>query len=237
MRITINKPCSQKWESFPKNGSTGYCSACDKQVIDFTGSSRQSVEKYLATHTGRVCGRFRKEQLDPAPAGILVSGLTPVILATGLTLAASQSYAQTHHSSIHTEQVAVPHTEAISSDTGPLPDSVEITGRVVHEDGTPASYADVFLSLKYTATTDADGVFTIVAYEADSTLYAHSSSGTLSGTITIPTQDILKYGKVTLAEPVVVVQEFELFVTGGIRRVSFYKRWWYGLRYFIRNRL
>lgn len=64
-KISIPKPCHQSWEQMTPDATGRYCASCCKTVIDFTTWSDESVKNYFIQHYGgKVCGRFKKEQLD-----------------------------------------------------------------------------------------------------------------------------------------------------------------------------
>ena len=47
------------------NGNGRYCDSCNKTVVDFTTWNDESIKNYFLKHYGsRICGRFKKEQLD-----------------------------------------------------------------------------------------------------------------------------------------------------------------------------
>ena len=62
IQISIPTPCHQKWSDLTPVSGGGFCTSCQKEVIDFTGLSENEIGRYLST-SGGVCGRFRKEQL------------------------------------------------------------------------------------------------------------------------------------------------------------------------------
>ena len=41
-----------------------YCALCEKTVIDFSGMSDAQLVAFFRSHTGNMCGRFAKDQLD-----------------------------------------------------------------------------------------------------------------------------------------------------------------------------
>lgn len=63
-RLKINNPCTESWEEMMADGKGKHCSSCDKTVIDFSGMSESQIAEWFNTIQGRICGRFRKEQLQ-----------------------------------------------------------------------------------------------------------------------------------------------------------------------------
>jgi hypothetical protein len=62
-RLSIPKPCSEEWENMQASGKGAFCSSCQKEVVDFTAMSEGQIKEYFSRSKGRVCGRFREEQL------------------------------------------------------------------------------------------------------------------------------------------------------------------------------
>ena len=63
IRIAVPNPCHEKWSSFTKTSGGGFCSSCQKEVIDFTSWSDERIKSYFKNLPGHTCGRFRSQQL------------------------------------------------------------------------------------------------------------------------------------------------------------------------------
>ena len=63
LRISIPKHCAEKYSSFTPTSIGGFCSSCEKEVIDFTSWSDERIKTYFKNLKGNACGRFRKDQL------------------------------------------------------------------------------------------------------------------------------------------------------------------------------
>lgn len=63
IKISIPTPCHRQWSELTPASGKGFCSSCQKYVIDFTGSSEQEIVKYISDANRKICGRFREEQL------------------------------------------------------------------------------------------------------------------------------------------------------------------------------
>jgi predicted house-cleaning NTP pyrophosphatase (Maf/HAM1 superfamily) len=71
MKITIPKPCSQRWEDLTLKDQGRFCSTCQQIIVDFTQMSDQEIVEYLKVHTtGKVCGKIT---VFPAVKAIAVS--------------------------------------------------------------------------------------------------------------------------------------------------------------------
>ena len=69
--ISIPKPCHENWDSMHPREQGRHCDACDKTVIDFTDKSEKEIGEYFAEHAHeRICGHFRKDQVDVIPSRI-----------------------------------------------------------------------------------------------------------------------------------------------------------------------
>lgn len=65
MKINIPQPCTENWNNMQQGIKSRHCSACSKNVIDFTYQTHEEIYKTLLQHTTEtVCGRFRSSQLD-----------------------------------------------------------------------------------------------------------------------------------------------------------------------------
>lgn len=94
LKITIPEPCHEDWGKMkPVPGTTArHCASCVKNVVDFTGFTDAQMHAYVREHPGKLCGRFRPDQLDrPLRAAVKPSSNPLRIAATaaGLMLAAT----------------------------------------------------------------------------------------------------------------------------------------------------
>src|SRR5689334_23190249 len=63
LTLTIPKPCTEKWQNFNPTARGGFCSGCQKEVIDFTTWGDEKIKAWFSSHTGSTCGRFKADQL------------------------------------------------------------------------------------------------------------------------------------------------------------------------------
>ncbi|WP_299603869.1 energy transducer TonB [uncultured Aquimarina sp.] len=64
-KITIPKPCHKDWNVMTPSEKGRFCGSCHKTVVDFTKLSNTQIQDYLHEHKHeKVCGHFRKTQLD-----------------------------------------------------------------------------------------------------------------------------------------------------------------------------
>ena len=93
VRLSITKPCHEKWDDFTPTATGGFCSSCSKNVIDFTKMTETEIVEFIKTKPSNACGRFRQGQLkdytiartyDPRikPSGMLFrAGLISLVMA------------------------------------------------------------------------------------------------------------------------------------------------------------
>ena len=63
--IHIPKPCHEDWDKMTAEEQGRFCASCQQVVYDFTRSTEEEFNELVATH-GKVCGRFREEQIAPS---------------------------------------------------------------------------------------------------------------------------------------------------------------------------
>lgn len=167
IKISIPTPCHQKWSSFTKTEQGGFCTSCQKEVIDFTAWSDDQVKTYFKSGSGKTCGRFRQEQLKAYYYDTSTPthyGWISTFVAGGLLLFSSrQIFGQQRVDFAHhpTEQYEAGKTVGeIVRVPSPV---LKITG-VVHspEDGLPLPGVNALHKGSAHGTiTDGDGRFTI----------------------------------------------------------------------------
>src|SRR5215469_10029922 len=69
MTFNIPNPCHENWNEMQPRDQGRHCLQCCKTVVDFTNWQPQQISEYLIENREqKVCGRFRKDQLDSAPS-------------------------------------------------------------------------------------------------------------------------------------------------------------------------
>ncbi|RSK37422.1 hypothetical protein [Hymenobacter metallilatus] len=93
--------CAEDWQQMSPTEQGRYCGSCHRTVLDFTqGTEADLAQAYATSPDGRVCGRFRADQLNPASR--LRAGLRPrqrlflaaVVLVLLQGFSARQAWAQ-----------------------------------------------------------------------------------------------------------------------------------------------
>ncbi|MEH3114673.1 carboxypeptidase-like regulatory domain-containing protein [Pedobacter terrae] len=62
--VTIAEPCTQNWDEMEKGEGFKFCSACSKNVIDFSGYTNAEIINVLTNAASAVCGRISQNQLN-----------------------------------------------------------------------------------------------------------------------------------------------------------------------------
>ncbi|MFK8045518.1 MAG: T9SS type A sorting domain-containing protein [Crocinitomicaceae bacterium] len=140
-QLSINKPCHENWNKFTPKPEGGFCSSCEKIVIDFTNKTNQEISEILKEKSGEnLCGRIGVIQLESfndsfvnwqnntSNRGFQSRFLYALVLTFGLTLFTNINGSAQHILG------KISYTEQIS-DTTAVPDTIinsteieEITG-------------------------------------------------------------------------------------------------------------
>ncbi|WP_420603337.1 carboxypeptidase-like regulatory domain-containing protein [Flagellimonas sp.] len=160
--LTIPKPCSENWNKMTPTQKGAFCKSCQKEVIDFTNTSKIVLAQKLSKGS-KLCGRFKSNQLNtPLPSvtrstfqrNVALLGYTS-LLAIGTPLAAQE----TPPTPTHQVQEDIVMGKIVPTPT--VNDSITIKGKVGdYRDPLPGAN----ISIKGTdinTQTDFDGNFTI----------------------------------------------------------------------------
>lgn len=70
----VPNPCPENWENMKVGLNSRFCENCKKDVIDFTSMSRQQIlETIFSNYDKKICGRFKKSQLDFTHTELLIT--------------------------------------------------------------------------------------------------------------------------------------------------------------------
>ena len=64
MQLHIPKPCHENWNAMSPAEKGRFCQACQKQVLDFSGKSKDEIITILRQSKGAVCGRVPQRHLS-----------------------------------------------------------------------------------------------------------------------------------------------------------------------------
>lgn len=62
-KLSIDRPCAEKFENFTSTSLGGFCQSCQKEVIDFTKMTDDEIVRHFKNVKGKSCGRFKQDQL------------------------------------------------------------------------------------------------------------------------------------------------------------------------------
>lgn len=164
LKISVQKPCSENWDSFEKSERGGYCSSCQKTVIDFTKYSDHEIFEYFRNRKGDTCGRFRQGQLKVYSNSTTSHRLykaASILTAGVLTIAqAPDAYAQ------GTEPVQIQKlgNEDLTRTNQPSePGKFVLTGKVVDDSQIGIPGVNIFINDTNIGTiSDGSGNFSII---------------------------------------------------------------------------
>ena len=64
-KMTIPEPCHEDWNKMTPDGNGRFCLSCSKTVVDFTAMLPDEIQHFfIQNQNNKICGRFRKSQLD-----------------------------------------------------------------------------------------------------------------------------------------------------------------------------
>ncbi|WP_291153851.1 hypothetical protein [Flavobacterium sp. UBA7680] len=64
-KITIPEPCHEDWNKMTPSENGRFCLSCSKTVVDFTSMLPDEIQHFFVQNqSNKICGRFRKSQLD-----------------------------------------------------------------------------------------------------------------------------------------------------------------------------
>ncbi len=64
-KISIPEPCHEDWDKMTPDETGRFCNSCSKSVVDFTEMLPIEIQEFFIKNEGqKVCGRFKKKQLD-----------------------------------------------------------------------------------------------------------------------------------------------------------------------------
>ncbi|SNR52255.1 energy transducer TonB [Hymenobacter mucosus] len=96
LNVRLNR-CHEDWQQMTPVAQGHHCAQCDRVVIDFTTSTQTDLTAaFQSSPDGRVCGRFRSEQVTAHPLLRLKLRrfLVALVLVCGLGLSGQEALAQ-----------------------------------------------------------------------------------------------------------------------------------------------
>lgn len=171
--LSIPQACSETWSNMTRVPGGGFCSSCEKTVIDFTNMTDDEIATFLQHRSASVCGRFRPHQLKtyafPAPTNVkpgytlIKAGLLSLFLLLTSKYVSAQSATMPGP-----QRVAVYDTDQKKYHKNTGTQSQGISGTVVDKDtGEPLPAISVIVKGTTTGTaTDEKGNFELPGVKA-----------------------------------------------------------------------
>lgn len=221
--ISVKKPCSEKFSNFSATEKGGFCTACEKEVIDFTAMSQTEVLNFLCENSTNTCGRFKSSQLETSTAQQNYTTM-PNFITKGIGALSFSLVSLCTVSSLAAQEVALNSTSHTELSITPIDTSNEvqqqkkykITGTVLDEDNLPLPGVSIVLKgTKDGVSTDMDGkfefsqgleannmlVFSYLGYDTKYYKITDSAKDTQDITIQFNASDIELMGEVTIEGP------------------------------------
>ena len=167
LKVSIPEPCHEKWEEMtPQPDGRRHCASCSRNLVDFSYLTDREIHQFLRENHGRICGRWRKDQLlrPILPEVPKRKGLRAAAAVGGLLMATNLG-AQSTEAPMTRGQCEV--EEIIVGDIDIYPEIVEIPeytikvkGRIIDPSGHPLISAHFqIVGSENTRIVDFDGRF------------------------------------------------------------------------------
>lgn len=221
IRISVEKPCSEKFENFKQTSDGGFCNSCQKEVVDFITMTSQEILNHFSRNSGETCGRFKTSQLktyDPimknktstnfVSRGIAVMGFSLLSLCAISNVQAQDT--ASNDTSVQTEMSIVQEPIVLGK---VVIEKYTVTGTVLDEENLPLGGVNVVLKGSTEgAVTDFNGrfefpralevndvlVFSYIGYEPKEYTITQSATETIDITINFDLYDVELMGEVVV---------------------------------------
>jgi hypothetical protein len=214
LTLSIPKPCGEQWEHFTPSSHDGFCSSCNKTVIDFTTMSDEQIFRFFSNNPTLTCGRFRNNQLttyairNQAPINPGFALLKAGLLSLLFLIVSKQTQAQHSASQVQTE---VAYNNDCHVNTPHSTTEHTVRGIVKEGSGEPLPGANVVLKGSALGTvTDADGrfefphklkpgdvlVFSFIGFETEEYIVSNKADHNIEISLTL---DMTTMGEVAVA--------------------------------------
>ncbi len=165
LQLDLPEPCHERWENMEqRDEQQRFCQSCERTLTDFSSYTDAQLFQFFQQQKGKLCGRFREDQLQRPLYGkrLHSSWWRALAVLSGLGISSCAGQAQTVRGE---PTVLVENDQAIAKES-PADDGVAgpqtITGVVKDEYGEPLIGATILVKETVTGTTtDFDGRFSL----------------------------------------------------------------------------
>lgn len=218
-QLSIQEPCAQKFDSFTKTETGGYCGFCSKVVIDFTGMSQKEIISYFSKAKKNTCGRLRQSQLsdyhpktvDKMNSSVVSKGIAVFGFSLLALCAAPEVSAQKVQTNVTVEQPVPNVVVGRVAVAEPQQETYTLKGTVLDEANLPLAGVNVVLKGSTIGVqTDFDGkfefpkelnvddtlIFSYIGYEKKEYTVTAGETSSIDITINFDASDIFLMGEV-----------------------------------------
>lgn len=178
--IYIPKPCHEDWNKMTAIQQGKFCSACSKQVIDFSLMSDNQVLNVISNQSGKLCGRFDADQLQRQLVQTKIKKKKSwwMALTMPLLFLFDKSEAQKISNKADTIIEVQERNDLIVGKLVYNPiKQITIKGKVVDENNNPVPFATIKQKETENAiVADADGNFSIIIEKSNTDIILTSSA-------------------------------------------------------------
>ena len=165
IRISVEKPCSEKFENFSPTSAGGFCDSCQKEVIDFTEMTSQEIMEHFSSTSEKTCGRFKPSQLQKHKP--MISRPSNSFVSRGLAIMSFSLLSLCAVSNMQAQEVVsleVPTELMVLGEPAVMGkiaiQQYTVSGTVIDEENLPLAGVNVILKgSKEGVVTDLDGKF------------------------------------------------------------------------------
>lgn len=223
IRISVEKPCSEKFENFEQTSTGGFCGSCQKEVIDFTKMTSQEILNHFSVNSGETCGQFKASQLKTYEPN-MNNHVNINFVSRGIAIMSFSLLSLCAVSNLNAQDVAIAN-QSQASETNSIEQSIilgdiavkqeqyTVTGTVLDEENLPLPGVNVVLKGSTEgASTDFDGkfifpraldvndvlVFSYIGYESKEYTVVQSETDAINITVNFDLYDVELMGELVV---------------------------------------
>jgi hypothetical protein len=234
INLTNLKKCNQVWEDMTPSEKGRICSKCQNTIIDFRNQTDREVAETHAFATGKVCGLYKKEQIQPKTAHQKRRNFKSIYIGLIGIFSSISLIGQAKGNLIKVEQIEPDYenqpstTQKIESHQSPIIDSIIVSGLLTDESGAALIFATIHIKdTEIGTSSDINGFYNLNISKAindfNKITLVVSYVGYLKQEIIITKKDLLKK-KNTLN--ITLLEDERVSVFYVVEKQPWYKRAW-----------